>query len=135
MKSYLDCAGEIEQAVDSTVDMQKENAKNGNGSKNNNGASSEQKEEKKDEKVKEPKKPDQISIENAEEQDQGVNAAAAIGAENQLGGVVSPASVWLPYRDSNTDRNKVGHAWEYLIWLFSLKSTKKAKRIHLDLHK
>ena len=26
---YLECAGEIEQAVDSTVDMQKENAKNG----------------------------------------------------------------------------------------------------------
>ena len=99
----------------------------GNGSKNNNGASSGQKEEKKDEKIKEPKKPDQISIENAEEQDQGVNAAAAIGAENQLGGVVSPASVWLPYRDSNTDRNKVGRPWQLLIWASYLKVYDKTK--------
>lgn len=57
------------------------------------------------EKPEEEKKPDEISIESAEDQEP-VAAAAAI-ADSKLGNVQSPASVWLPYKDTNTQRNKV----------------------------
>ena len=57
------------------------------------------------EKIGEDKSPDQISIESAEDQEP-VAAAAAI-SDSKLGNVQSPASVWLPYKDSNVNRNKV----------------------------
>lgn len=53
----------------------------------------------------EEESPDQISIESAEEQEPV--AAAALIADSKIGNVQSPASVWLPYRDTNVNRNKV----------------------------
>ena len=53
----------------------------------------------------EDKSPEHISIESAE--DQEPVAAAALVADSKLGNVQSPASVWLPYRDTNVNRNKV----------------------------
>ena len=47
------------------------------------------------------KKPDQISIESIENE----QPAAAAAALTELGNVQTPASVWLPYRDTNTNRN------------------------------
>ena len=53
---------------------------------------------------KEEKDLSQISFEAAEDQEP-VAAAAAI-AESKIGNVQSPASVWLPYKDTNVNRNK-----------------------------
>lgn len=75
----------------------------GNGAQPENGA----KEMEKPKEEEKPKDPDQISIESAEDQEP-VAAAAAI-ADSKVGNVQSPASVWLPYKDTNVSRNKVRH--------------------------
>ena len=91
-------AGEIEHAVDQTLEMKKNGAgKNGSEPGSNGNGGQEEKSEKKED----------FSIQNAEDEEEAVNNAASVGAEAQIGAVVSPASVWLPYRDSNVDRNKV----------------------------